>query len=298
MPFTKEVEEQLDEWGLTPEEKSALEPILGKPERQEKVKGSHLRQSEFSRKMQALDKQKQEYEASIAEKERLLADDFGKLSSWKESADKTVADTAKALEQERVERFKLQQKMQTLAAQYGVDPKDIGLEEPVQPPPKKEEPTFDATKFMSKEEAELLMKETKANPFIAAELEDIVDEHRSLFNKGLNRKELVASALKNGRTLRDEWEEQNKVSDRRRELQEKAIEERIKSKVDEERTKILSEHKLPVTRGADTGSPILSMREKLTLHGTDRAKPSQEPSAVEQAVQAYNAGKYRVEKTG
>lgn len=296
MPFTPEVEEWLKDLDLTPEERSVLEPVLGKPERVEKVKGSVLRQSEFTRRMQALDKQKQELEAAIAQKEEALTNEFGQLSNWKVTADKTVAETAKALENERLERFKLQQKMQTLATQYGVDPKDLGLDEPV-PPPKKEEPAFDGSKFLSREEADLLMKETKANPFIAAELEDIVDEHRGLFNRGLNRRELVAAALKNGRTLRDEWEEQNKVADRRRELEEKKIEERINAKVAEERTKILSEHKLPVTRGQDSGSPILSMRENLRLQGTDRSKPTQEASAVDAAVSAFNSGKYRTEKT-
>jgi hypothetical protein len=299
MPFTPEVDAWFKELELTPEEISTLEPVFGKPERIEKVKGSVLRQAEFSRRMQALDKQKQDLEAAIAEKERLVAEDAAKLGSWKQTADQTLSTTSKALEDERVKHFRLQQKMQALATQYGVDPNDLGLETPV--PPEKKEPFADLSeldkKYYGKEDAERLMNEVKASPFIAAELEDIVDEHRSLFGKGINRRELVMSALKNKRNLREEWEEQNKVSDRRRELEEKKIEERINARVAEEKTKILSEHKLPVTRGSESGSPILSMRDNLRLAGTDRSKPAQESSAVEAAVAAFNSGKYKPEKT-
>jgi len=295
MPFTPEVAEQLKEWGLIPEEMAQVEPVLGKPERQEKVKGSTLRQSEFSRKMQALDKQKADLESAIAEKERVVAEDAAALGTWKQSADKTILDNQKALEEAKLKAFKLEEKMKSLAQQQGIDPKEWGLDGEAPPAPKKEA-TPDASEFdkryLGRSDAERIVQEVKSSPFIAAELEDIVDEHRALFGKGLNRRELVTNALKNKRSLREEWEAANEVGKKRDELSEKKIEERINAKVAEERTKILSEHKLPVTRGADSGSPILSMRESLTLAGKDRSK-TEGVSAVDAAVASYNTGKYR-----
>lgn len=293
MGLTPEVAEWLKELSLTDDERKVLEPIIGKPERQEKVKGSVLRQSEFSKKMNALDKQKLDLEAAIAEKERVVAEDAAALGTWKQTADKTIIDNQKALEDAKTKAFRLEERMKTLATQYGVDPKDLGLDG--EPPPKKPE-TPDLTefdkKYLGKGDADKLLAEVKSTPFIAAELEDIVDENRSLFGKSLNRRELVASALKNKRTLREEWETTNEVSKRRDEIRESDIQKRINDAVAEKTTALLSEHKLPVTRGADSGSPILSMRDDLKLAGTDRSKNSG-ASAVDAAVAAYNTGRYR-----
>jgi hypothetical protein len=294
MPFTTEVAEQLKEWGLTPEEMAQVEPVLGKPERQEKVKGSTLRQSEFTRKMQALDKQKSDLEAAVAEKERLVAEDFKALGTWKQTADRDMAANAKALEDAKVKLFQRTEKMKSLAAQQGVDPKEWGLDDTVEAPPKAKEPDVIDKRYLTVDDAGKILQEVKSNPFIAAELEDIVDEHRGLFGKGLNRRELVANALKNKRTLREEWETTNEVAKVRADNQEKEINARIESRVAEERTKILSENKLPVRRdGAGEGSPILSMRDSLVLNGVDRSKPTQEAGAVEAAVAAFNVGKYK-----
>jgi hypothetical protein len=296
MPFAPEVESWISELGLTPEERKVFDPFLDKPERIEKVKGSVLRQSEFSKKMQALDKQKAELEAAVAEKERIVAEDAASLGTWKQTADKTLADNQKALEDAKTKAFRLEERMKSLATQYGVDPKELGLDGEPKPPETKPSLVPDASEFdkryLARGDADKLLAEVKSSPFIAAELEDIVDEHRTLFGKGVNRRELVSNALKNKRTLREEWETSNEVAKRRDELKEKEIEERINAKVAEERTKILSEHKLPVTRGAESGSPILGMRDDLKLAGTDRSKVTG-AGAVDAAVAAYNTGKYR-----
>lgn len=296
MPIPKEV---IDDWGLTPEEAAQLEPILGKPERSEKVKGSILRQQDYTRKTQELADQRKALEAQVAEKERVVAEDAAALGTWKQTADQTMIENQRALEEAKVKAYKLEQKMATVAAQYGVDPKDLGLDDIKTPAPvtPKAPDTSDFDKrYLSRDDADKILKDVKANPFIAAELEDIVDEHRNLFGKGLTRRELVANAIKNNRSLREEWETSNEVAKKRSELQEKAVEERINARVNEERTKILSEHKLPVTRGADTGSPILAMRDDLKLAGTDRNKP-QGAGAVDAAVAAFNTGKYAKAET-
>jgi hypothetical protein len=275
-----------------------VEPIFGKPERQEKVKGSHLRQSEFSRKMQALDRQKEELEADMKVRENLVFQDKKALETWKGEADAGIIANQNAAQEARVKYFALTEKMKNLATQYGADPKDWGVDGELKPPDTKQAP--DTTEFdkryLGRPDADRLLQEVKSSPYIAAELEDIVDEHRGLFNKGLNRKELVTNALKNKRTLREEWEVSNEISKRRDELKEKQIEERIRTKVDEERTKILSEQHLPVPRG-ETSSPILSMREDLKLSGIDRSKPSG-ASALDAAMSSFNVRKYEVSKPG
>lgn len=296
MGFTQEVEAWVKDLALTDDERKVLEPIFGKPERQEMVKGSVLRQSEFSKKMQALDKQKQDLETAVYEKERLVAEDAAALGTWKQSADKTILENQKALEDAKTKAYRLEQRMNTLASQYGVDPRELGLDGEPKPPETRTSPDFNADEFdkryLGRGDADKLMTEVKSTPYIAAELEDIVDENRTLFGKGINRRELVTNALKNKRSLRDEWETSNEVPKRRTELQEKAIEERINARVGEERTRILSEHKLPVTRGAESGSPILGMRDDLKLAGTDRSKATG-AGAVDAAVASYNTGKYR-----
>lgn len=297
MPFLPEVEELVKEFGLTPEERAQVESILGKPERQEKLKGGVLRQSEFTKKMQALDKQRADAEAALAEKERKVAEDAASLGTWKQSADDVILKNQQAAEAARVKLATMTEKIRTLAERQGVDPKEwLGEETPPPPPPEKKEAVdtseFDK-RYLARGDADKLLAEVKSSPFIAAEIEDIVDEHRALFGKGLNRKELVTSALKNKRSLREEWETAHEVSKRRAELNERTIEERINARVAEERTKILSEHKLPVNRGDDGGSPILRMGDQLKLDGTDRSRVTQGVSAVDAAIAAHNTGKYR-----
>lgn len=305
MSYNPEVAEQLKEWGLTPEEMTQVEAVLGKPERQEKIKGSALRQGEFSRKMQALDKQKQEQEAAIAEKERVVAEDAASLGTWKQTADKTIIENQKALEEAKVKAYRLEQKMASLAVQQGVDPKEWGLDGELKPTETKIDPSKLDDRYLAREDAEKLAGELKSAPFIAAEVEDIVDEHRALFGKGLNRRELIANAVKNKRSLRDEWETVNEVGKKRDELKEAQIEAKFKAKYDEKEMQLRSEHKLPVNRGgSDAGSPILAMRENLALAGKDRSTDTKTVSAVDAAVASYNTGKYRgtatavPEKTG
>lgn len=295
MQFAPEVEEWVKELGLTAEQRSALEPVFGQPELQEKVKGSVLRQSEFTRRMQALDKQKADLEAAIAQREAKVIKDAQDLGTWKEQADSTIVANRKALEDAQLKHFQLQQRMTALATQYGVDPKEWGVDEQAKPPATQSPATGDAEpdkRYFTREEAQKFATEIKVTPYVAAEIEDIVDEHRALFGKGLSRRELVANAQKNNRSLREEWETSHEVAKRRQEIEEKKIEERINTRVAEERTKILSEHKLPVTRGAESGSPLLAMRDDLKLAGTDRST-KQGASAVDAAVSAFNAGKYR-----
>ena len=221
-----------------------------------------------------------------------MAEDAASLGTWKQQADKTILENQRALEAEKTKAYALEQRMNAVATQYGVDPKEWGLDGEQKPPETKPDPSKLDERYLARTEAEKIAAELRTAPYIAAEIEDIVDEHRSIFGSGLNRRELVAAAIKNKKSLRDEWAEQYKVADKRKELQEKEIENRIKARVDEERTKILSEHKLPVTRGAEHGSPILAMRSDLKLEGKERGA-SNESGAVDAAVSAYNTGKYR-----
>lgn len=290
------LESWLKDLDLSEDEMRIVSPLFSKPERTEKLKGSVLRQSEFSRKMNDLDKQKAELEASILEKEQLIAADAQKLGAWKQTADKTLTDTAEALEKERVERFKLAQKMERLATQYGEDPKQWLSTEDVTPPPKEPVKAVDTSeydkKYFSREDADKFGNELRLVPDLAAEFHDLAEEHYELFGKRLKMGPLVQEARKSKKLLREQWAEQYKVEERRKELSEKAIEERIQARVSEEKQKILSEHKLPVTRSGDgDGSPLLQMREDLRLAGKERK--SQGSSAVDAAVKAYNTGKYK-----
>ncbi len=128
---------------------------------------------------------------------------------------------------------------------------------------------------------------------------DLVDEHRELFgSKSFNKTAFLNKALEISRKnpnkkLREIWEDEFKVADKRKELQDKDVEARIATAVQERETKIRSELQLPAPRPAEQHSPIAG---KFTKAATD---PAKDPSrGLRAALEAYGSGKYRQDGGG
>jgi hypothetical protein len=283
---------------LTDEQVKQIEAALGIEAVGKHLEGFGLRQAEFSRKMNELAEQKKQADAAVKAKEDAVIEDVKKLSNWKAEVETLYGTAQDALEKERLRSFQLGERITRLATQYGEDPKTwLGGEPPPEPKKKEGEPPALDKRYLTQEEWEKHRNEPRSSLIAAVELQELAEEHRELFGKRLKPAELLKAAAENKRTLREQWETQFEVPKKRSELEEKAIKERIEARVAEERTKILSEHKLPVQREADQGSPILAMREDLKLAGKDLTTQKSE-SAVDAAVLAYNTGKYRSPTAG
>lgn len=297
MAFTQEVQEWINELELSPEELQQIAPVLEK--RQDKLKGSVLRQADYSRKTQALAKEKADLETEIAARADQYQKDLNELATWKTTADTEMLKNHEQMVSAQTKLYEITQRAKAIP---GIDLKALGFDENdvVTPPPtKKDDADFTEydKRFLTRDEASKLRNEVTVAPDVSALIHDLDVEHRELFGKPLNARNLLEETRKwnkanpnNQRGIESQWQAMNDVTKRRADLQEQGIEARIKTRVDEETMKLRSEHKLPITRGNDGAPPtILSMRGDLGL----KERPREDVSAVDAAVSAYNSGRYR-----
>jgi hypothetical protein len=227
---------------ISEDELKVLESSIAKPEVAEYVGASQLRQDEFSRKMNELNSGYQTKLQEVQNYERELA-------NWRGTTEKSISQVQAELLQARAEAARIRQVAQT----YGLDESDLG--QPVAPyttPPgtpgvatqtEGSNPNLQNLnqEFLSRKEADEL---GTMYTLLPAEINDIVAEHQELFGgkspKGM--KDIVNRAIKEKRSIRDVYEEQFKVADRRAELETQAREAEITRRVEEKLTSWRSEH--------------------------------------------------------
>jgi len=248
---------------------------------------SGLRQSDYDRKMNKLKEEHQAKLQEVADKEA-AADAFAtKNGQWFNENNSKFTKAQKDLEDARVKEAQLVERMKGLASRYGVPDEELNIPvsaAPVTPPAAA--PAFDEKRFVPREEADRFARDL---PLVTAELHELSEEHRELFGKPLRgSKELIQKAMKQNKTMRAVWEEENKVGERREALKEQAIQSRVDSAVQERETKIRSELQLPAPRPQEQHSPIVQKFAKATVD------PKVDPGrGLRAALGAYASGKYR-----
>ena len=282
------LEEASKRAGLSSEEVANLNAVFGKNEKLANyVEESGLRQSDYDRKMNTLKAEHQARLEEIAEKER-QADQFAaRNGEWYNENNAKFQKTQKELEALRVKEATLVTKMKSVAERYGVPEEELEIPVSAAPvTPAAAVPAFDATKFMGRDEA---MEFGRNLPIVTAELNEIAEDHRDLFGKALrNQKGIIEKALKVGKSIRQVWEEENKVADRRKANEEAAINKRIEDAVRERETKIRSEVNLPAPRPTEQRSPVVDHFAKGRV-----AEAKDSGRGLRAALAAYNEGKYR-----
>lgn len=274
MPKGKEAAEawlqQLKEQGkLSDEQLASIQSSLT-PESLEFVGSSTLRQEDYSRHMEQLKRDKQEYEQHI-----------NAVTDWKVQAEAEYfqMQTAKATAEAENTRLK------ALATEY-VPESELGkvttvttkVNEPVQA-------QFDTSQFVKTEDAQAAMLNTIK---VQSQLLAIAAQHQKLYGEPLDDVELVDRAIANKRDIKTEWETHYKVADRRAEIvatQQEAHDQKIR---EEERTRVLSELKLPETRPGVPRSPVMSLAAEKPAEGT-----AERQTGLQAALEAYGAGTYR-----
>ena len=95
--------------------------------------------------------------------------------------------------------------------------------------------------------AEAIGQRDSAAIAVADELTDLKIDHFNTFKEKLDTQSLIGLATKNGVRLKQAYDEM--VSDRRREMADKAVEERVARERDEAVREYASKHQLPFTPG-------------------------------------------------
>ena len=228
---------------LSDDDRKALEVVLDKPQAAEFVKGSVLRQADYSRRMSEVDKAKAEFAEKEANVLKLQQD----LVNWQGTYGPKYQKTVKELEEANTKLFQQQQRLKTLADTYGIDPTELGIAEgapPVAAPPKPE-PQKDQPRYLTPDDGVTYLK-------VQARLMRLAGEHQKLFGEPLDTEKLLEDSLEENRRgsnkkMDEVWRERYKVDEKLEAIRQKDIEDRITRAREEERTKVLSEHKLPPT---------------------------------------------------
>lgn len=248
---------------------------------------SGLRQSDYDRNMNKLKAEHQTRLQEVADKEAAAEKFAQQNGEWFSQNNGKFTKATADLETARVKEAQLVERMKRLATQYGVPAEELDIPAsaaPVTPPAAA--PAFDEKKYVSREEA---IKEMSAMPLVQAEMYELGEEHRELFGKPLrNAKQLVQKAMKENKSLRQVWEDENKVGDHRKAMEEKSVQARIDTAVTERENKVRSELNLPAPRPAEQHSPIVDRFAKPV------AQPKTDPGrGLRAALSAYGEGKYR-----
>ncbi len=294
MDITAWLEEATKRANIPAEDRKILEGVIAKNAGLATyLEESGLRQSDYDRKMNKLKEEHQSRLQEVADKEA-AADAFAtKNGQWFSENNSKFTKAQRDLEDARVKEAQLVERMKGLATRYGVPEDELNIPVSAAPasPAAPAVPAFDEKRFVSREDGE---RELRGTLFFQAEIDDLMDEHRAMFGKGFKKAEFTAKALKvagtpgNTKKLRDIWEEEFKVADKRKELQDKDVEARIASAVQERETKIRSELQLPAPRPQEQHSPIV---QKFAHAAVD---PKTDPGrGLRNALAAFGAGKYR-----
>lgn len=302
MALSAETQAWLDELkktgGITDEAYTSLKSTFeGNNKADEYLKGSVLRQSDYSRQMADIQKAKKEVEDStnaLKQREADVTKFQGELSQWKAGAE---TNYRKALdEHEKAERKATAAvaRLRSLAMANGMDEAEV-LKDIDVLPAKKEEPVktsdIDTSKFLTRED---LAKGIGESALVDAAIYDIASEYQELTGKSLRGAALlVQEAIKAGKTLQTYADEKFGLPKLREEKAAKDKADYEKSIRDDERAKVLSEGLIPGNiapgRGDLQGSPVLR-KEGIPEPGKG--------NGIEAATAAFQAGKYRINPLG
>jgi hypothetical protein len=222
MPFDVKafLDEVLEGSEVTAEKREAIQSVLADEKAAKKLEAGYLRQSEFSKVMNAAEKDKQTAveQAKAAEKRYNEAyDDIA--AKWKAESDRLT----RQFEDEKLTRGQLEQKLEALKEKYDIEAADLELE-------RKRETGKEAPKSgISAEEIQKLIDQgvetrlSRSMPNVArftAEMIDLEKNHKLLFpDKPLNASELLRKAEESGKSVGDTWRETWKVDERITELE-------------------------------------------------------------------------------
>ena len=276
---------------LSEDDRKVLEPVLAKEPVSKKIRESFLMRSDYSKKMDSLGKQKEELEGQIRDKVQKLEDYEHGLVTWKGDSEKILARNQTELQRLADELKKKDAAMLKIAEDYGLDTTQYVGVATGQPSVPGISPDI-LSKYVDKGEFEKAVQDAMRFPDVAAELMDLNSENMELFGKPIKgHRALVAEAVKQKKSLRDVWSDQNKVEERRTELSKLAHDEEIDRVRKETEMKVRSELKIPAQRPDSRQPLILSnrMKEQSDQRKTGNAS---DRSIIDAAMAAYSSGKY------
>lgn len=288
--------EEMKKAGLTEEQ---LKPFIENESVAARVKSTVMAQSDYSRNIQALKAK----ETEIAKTEQKVLDLQSDLVNWRQNeAEPKLRKAQQDLENLQAEHTKIVSRLNHLKDSYSIPEEELyGLVAEK----KAEDSKIDAqgnyiTKDDFKRDAEVVVRNL---PRMVSAMRSLEREHERLFGPGNSPDfdALIAENERTGKPLRDLWEAQYKVPEKRQEIESASRESEIEKRTNERLTQLLSEANLPGAGGkggfAREGSPVLSgLKKVITQPAADQTsavETSRPGDLARRAAQAWAEGKYR-----
>jgi len=297
-------------------EQAAVLAAIGKGGKDalEFLEGNQLRQDEFSRKMNAEQKRIEALEKDLSTKMAQEDRFHTELSTWKTGSEKKYNDAVEARKKAEDALQAARDKVKTIQEEFEVPQDRINqLFEGVPARASNDTPPARSHEDNLKEldgryvTREMFQAEARAYARLSALTPTLTMQHLRLFGQDAELPDwdkLIEDTItaKGAKTLQQVYEDHYKIADKRKELADKDIENRIatarKEAADAERAKILADNPTlgtTVRTGEREGSPILNLARRQAAE--DAAKRVNQPTAivspVQAAVQAFNEGKYK-----
>lgn len=249
---------------LKPEELAVLQGALGKPEVAKYLEENQLRQSDYSRAMNAL---REKETATTALQQQLV--------EWKAAQEKVIDKANLTVRQEREARARLEAVVKAKADEFGLNADEIlSAAPPATPTPAPTTQPQNLDEFLKKQDWQNELNGIRSQfPLLPATLFDLASQQQKLFGKGFDEysytpkaggaaitgtQALVLKAMETGKSIQGVWEEDFKVAERRTQIQEESIQQRIRQGVEAEVAKFRSENNLPAPAPQAARSPILA----------------------------------------
>lgn len=287
------------EGNLSDEALKQLEQSLDNGKADDYVKGSQLRQNEFSSKMasvQAAQKAVEDASAALATKESQVSAYQTELGTWKAGADKNFQKAITERESALNKANAAMARLKSLAVANGLSEEDVLKDLDVTPPapgaPKPGEAPFDTSQFVTRQNIQDTVRESA---LIDATIYDVAGEYQELTGKPLRGAgALVQEAIKAGKPLGEYIATKFDFAGLRTKASEGDVQRRIDEAVKAKETEILSRTNLPgASAGLRTdlkGSPIFDAQAEGVLKSAPAGTGG--GGGVPGAVAAFNAGKF------
>jgi hypothetical protein len=294
------VEEYLADLGFKAEEITALSPQF--QSRVDKINEGYMRQSDYDRAMNETKAELTQSQNDLAAaQERLNAE----MAEW---ATLTAAEKANATRQradfEKAQQdvLRLQQVVERVATDAGLDPKKVLADTTITTPAPKA-PSLDG--FVKAEDLDRLVNE-RIGGFasgmlnLTPELMQIAREHEQLFGTPLDSREIVrelqsrAGTKGNQKSLdpRDIWNDLHKVTDKREATAKAKYDSDLAAAEERGRAAARSEMMIPGSTAAPGHRSVIFAGEKGRTSVLNRPQPGE---TVGKAAAAFRTGTYRKE---
>lgn len=299
MALSPETQAWLDELkkegSLTDEAYNQLKATFENQKVNDYVKGSVLRQSDYSRNSAAIQAAKTELEtaqAALTQREKDVTDFQTTLGTWKAGAD---VNYNKALQDREAAERKASAafaRLKTLGVASGLSEEEVLRDlEVVEVPDDKKVQAVDTTGFLRKED---LQRGIAESALVDASIHDVATRHYELTGKPLrDAAGLVTEAIKAGKSITQYADEKFGFAKLETDQAAANIKKQIDDGIAAGVAQKLSEAGLPGSlapgrRMGMQGSPILG----ITKEGGLAAPPPTPGAGISAAVAAFNAGTY------